>query len=77
MGLYSDDLALSHDYITVGARRWCMGCNTFQRRRNGVWRDDEEMIGPAWPAYEITQDECQARNVQKPTTECDQWQLDL
>jgi hypothetical protein len=55
---------MEHDYITVGARRWCMGCNTFQRRRNGKWRDDEEMIGSAWPAYERTQAKCPARGKQ-------------
>ncbi len=51
-------MADMHEYITVGARRWCMGCNTFQRRRNGVWRDDPEMIVGGWPAYEATQELC-------------------
>ena len=46
-----------HEYITVGARRWCLRCNTFQRMVRGAWRDDEEMLnGPA--AYERTQLRC-------------------
>ena len=47
-----------HEYITIGARRWCLRCNTFQRRRNGVWLDDEELLGAAWPAYEKTELSC-------------------
>ena len=47
-----------HEYITVGARRWCMGCNKFQRRYNDIWRDDEGLLGAAWPAYEKTELSC-------------------
>ena len=46
-----------HRYIEVGARRWCVGCNTYQVRRNGMWRDSEEMIGP-WPGYARTMPHC-------------------
>ena len=35
-----------------------MGCNTFQRRYNDIWRDDEELLGAAWPAYEKTELSC-------------------
>jgi hypothetical protein len=63
-----DRVVTDHEYITVGARRWCIGCNTFQRFRGGKWRDDEEMIGEAWPAYERTQTECPRPNKQKETT---------
>ena len=47
----------NHEYITVGSRRWCLGCNTFQRFRGGKWRDDEELIGP-WPGYARTEPSC-------------------
>ena len=48
-----------HDYITVLARRWCMGCNTHQTLRRGRWRDVPEMLGP-WPGYSPTQEQCVA-----------------
>lgn len=45
-----------HDYITVGRRRWCRGCNTFQAQAGGVWRDGFKP-GP-WPGYEATKPFC-------------------
>lgn len=29
-----------HEWITVGARRWCLACDSFQVLRNGKWRDE-------------------------------------
>lgn len=46
-----------HNHITVGKRRWCIGCNTFQRFIRGAWRDDPELLGP-WPGYSVTVDPC-------------------
>ena len=40
-----------HEWIEVGARRWCIACGSYQVKRNGVWRD--EMVGN-WPAYNRT-----------------------
>jgi hypothetical protein len=51
---------VSHPYVTVGARRWCLRCNTFQRMRAGEWRDAPEMLGP-WPGYARTERECPGR----------------
>jgi len=41
-----------HDYITVGNRRWCMHCNTYQVFRDGKWRD--AYPPEPWPGYEAT-----------------------
>ena len=43
----------THDWIEVAARRWCLACDSFQKRWNGRWRDDESMLGP-WPGYQRT-----------------------
>jgi len=40
-----------HGWLTVGARRWCLACGSYQVLRNGQWRDD--MVGP-WPGYNPT-----------------------
>jgi len=42
---------LTHEWIEVGNRRWCLACGSYQVRRNGRWRD--EMVGP-WPGYQKT-----------------------
>lgn len=47
-----------HDYIAVGGRRWCRGCNTYQVFR-GRWRD--AFPPQPWPGYEATQPQCPAR----------------
>ena len=44
-------LRVTHEWIAVGARRWCLACGSYQVRRNGAWRDD--MVGP-WPGYNPT-----------------------
>ena len=41
-----------HNYITVGARRWCMHCNTYQVLRAGKWVDG--FPPEPWPGYEAT-----------------------
>lgn len=46
-----------HDYITVGSRRWCRGCNTYQVLRDGKWRDGYP--AQPWPGYEATEAKCQ------------------
>lgn len=45
-----------HDYIAVGGRRWCRGCNTYQVFRGGRWRDGYEP--QPWPGYEATRAKC-------------------
>lgn len=45
-----------HDYITVGGRRWCLGCNTYQVFKGGRWRDG--FPPEPWPGYEATQARC-------------------
>jgi len=45
-----------HNYITVGRRRWCMGCNTYQVLRYGTWRDGYPP--QPWPGYEATRQYC-------------------
>jgi hypothetical protein len=40
-----------HEWIEVGARRWCNECGSFQVLRGGKWRD--AMVGP-WPSYNRT-----------------------
>jgi hypothetical protein len=40
-----------HEWIEVGARRWCIACRSYQICRNGRWFDS--MVGP-WPAYART-----------------------
>lgn len=47
---------MKHEYLTVGARRWCMGCNTYQVFRGGRWVDGQP--DEPWPGYEKTQPEC-------------------
>jgi hypothetical protein len=27
----------AHEFVTVGARRWCLGCDLFQCRRSAAW----------------------------------------
>lgn len=48
----------SHNYLTVGAGRWCLGCNTFQRWSGREWKDDSTLIGSAWPHYSATSESC-------------------
>lgn len=45
---------MSHTWIEVGGRRWCLACGSFQVLRGGHWADDKAMIGP-WPGYAPTQ----------------------
>ena len=28
-----------HEFLTVGARRWCVNCKLFQSKRDGAWPD--------------------------------------
>ena len=41
----------THEWIEVGARRWCNDCGSFQTNRNGKWKD--AMVGP-YPSYNRT-----------------------
>lgn len=45
-----------HRYITVGRRRWCTGCDTYQVFKGGRWRD--AYPPEPWPGYEATQIGC-------------------
>lgn len=40
-----------HEWDTVGGRRWCKDCGSFQVLRSGVWLD--AMVGP-YPGYAKT-----------------------
>lgn len=40
-----------HEWIEVGARRWCVSCGSYQAKTNGRWRD--QMVGQ-WPGYNKT-----------------------
>ena len=42
---------MPHEWIEVGARRWCLACGSYQVRRNGCWAD--AVVGP-WPGYNRT-----------------------
>lgn len=44
-------MSLDHGWITVGARRWCLACGSYQTRQGGRWAD--AMLGP-WPGYART-----------------------
>ena len=53
-----DPPPVPHEWLTVGARRWCLGCDVWQRRRRGedwppvlagcprstpyAWREDQQ-----------------------------------
>ena len=49
--LLDDGNAIPHGWITVGVRRWCLACASYQVQKNGVWCDD--LVGP-WPGYKAT-----------------------
>lgn len=40
-----------HEWIEIGARRWCLACGSFQLRTGERWHD--AMVGP-WPGYNKT-----------------------
>lgn len=56
-------MTAEHIYITVGARRWCLGCNTYQVWRGGRWRDG--FPPEPWPGYEATQARCPRLNLEE------------
>lgn len=45
-----------HTYTTVGGRRWCKACNTYQVYNGDGWRDG--FPPELWPGYEATQPTC-------------------
>lgn len=57
------ELTEQHEWLEIGARRWCLACGSFQVRSGDRWHD--AIVGP-YPGYNRTDPQHHREDISLP-----------